>query len=63
MFCEDDDQLAKVEAVRDRCPALEYVVSFEGSADWAMSLEELRELGRSLDEDALRGPDRVGVAG
>ncbi|MGZ4200466.1 MAG: AMP-dependent synthetase/ligase [Thermoleophilaceae bacterium] len=57
VFCEDDGQLAKVEAVRDRCPALEYVVSFEGSADWAMSLEELRQLGRSLDEEALE--DRI----
>jgi long-chain acyl-CoA synthetase len=53
VFCEDDAQLAKVAAVREQCPALEHVVAFDGSIDGSISLAELRELGRSVDQAAL----------
>jgi long-chain acyl-CoA synthetase len=42
---EDEEQLAKVRAVRDRLPKLEQVVLMDGVADGTISLDELRERG------------------
>jgi long-chain acyl-CoA synthetase len=53
VFCEDDAQLAKIAAIRDRCPALEHVVAFEGSIDGSISLEDLRELGTAVSDETL----------
>jgi long-chain acyl-CoA synthetase len=53
IFAEDGDQLAKIRAVEDQCPALEHIVVMEpGDADLgdAISLEQLRERGRGRDE-------------
>jgi long-chain acyl-CoA synthetase len=47
VFCENAAQLAKVEQVRDRCPALKHVVLFEGQADGALPLAALRDRGRA----------------
>ncbi len=49
---EDDAQLEKVRAVRDQCPMLEHVILMTGSADDAISLEDLaaRGAGRSASE-------------
>ena len=53
IFVEDDEQLDKVLAIRDRCPTLEKIVIFdmEGLADFhdpmATSLDEFRALGRA----------------
>src|SRR3954451_16600342 len=49
IFCEDPDQAAKVEKVRGDLPALEHVVLLDGSADGAITLDELRERGRAAD--------------
>src|SRR4051812_6535870 len=49
VFCEDADQAAKIEKVRGELPALEHVVLLEGSADGAITLDELRERGRGAD--------------
>jgi long-chain acyl-CoA synthetase len=46
---EDAEQLAKVRAVRGRCPQLEHVVLMEGSADDAVSLAELAARGAAHD--------------
>src|SRR6476660_1548855 len=40
---EDDEQLAKIREVRDRCPKLEHVILMVGSADDAISAEEVAE--------------------
>jgi long-chain acyl-CoA synthetase len=56
VFCEDDEQAAKVAQVRDRCPSLEQVVTFEGSADGAITLQELRRMGAEVDASA---PDQI----
>ncbi len=53
VFCEDGDQLAKVERVRANLPALEHLVAFE-PADGALSLDELRERGAAADAGELR---------
>jgi long-chain acyl-CoA synthetase len=49
---EDDEQLAKIRAVRDSLPLLEHVVLMTGSSEDAISLEDLaaRGAGRSAAE-------------
>ena len=41
VIVEDEEQLEKVRQVRDRCPKLEHVILMEGSADDAISMDEL----------------------
>jgi long-chain acyl-CoA synthetase len=48
-FVENADQAAKIEKVRGDLPALEHVVIFDGEADGAISLDELREKGKGAD--------------
>jgi long-chain acyl-CoA synthetase len=50
VFCEDSVQVAKVEQVRDRCPALEHVIAFRDAAPHTISMEELIELGAQVSE-------------
>ena len=42
---EDLEQLGKIREVRERCPKLEHVVLMTGSAEDAISMEELSERG------------------
>jgi long-chain acyl-CoA synthetase len=49
VFCEDAEQLAKVEQVRDQCPALEHVVLIEGTDPAALPLVKLRAAGGAVD--------------
>jgi long-chain acyl-CoA synthetase len=42
---EDDEQMEKIRAVRDRLPLLEHVVRMTGSSDDAISLEDLAAKG------------------
>ena len=53
VFCEDAAQAAKVAQVRDECPDLEHVVTFEGTVDGALSLDELRALGAEVEPTAV----------
>jgi long-chain acyl-CoA synthetase len=46
---EDDEQLEKIRAVRDRLPLLEQVVRMTGESDDAISLEQLAARGSSHD--------------
>jgi long-chain acyl-CoA synthetase len=48
VFCEDLPQLAKVAAVRERCPALEHVFLIDGEAPETLSLADLRAAGAAL---------------
>src|SRR5215211_6445189 len=53
IFAEDADQLAKIREVEDRCPELEHVIVMDpGGAELgdAITLDQLRERGRSRDE-------------
>jgi long-chain acyl-CoA synthetase len=52
VFCDDAAQAAKIDQIRDRCPALEHVVTFEPVAG-AMTLDELRQRGAEIP------PERV----
>jgi long-chain acyl-CoA synthetase len=56
VFCEDAEQVAKVEEIRHLCPALEQVVTFDDSGADALSLAQLRARGESVDPAA---PDQI----
>src|SRR3954468_596057 len=62
VFCEDADQAAKIAKVRDDLPSLEHVVVIEGTADGAMTLDELRERGRDSDHADELAKRREGVS-
>ena len=42
VFCEDAEQLAKIEAVRSKCPALENVIAMTAAGDGVLTVDELR---------------------
>jgi long-chain acyl-CoA synthetase len=52
IVCENAEQLAKIQAVRDQLPELEHLIVME-PAEGAISLEQLRERGRSRPEREL----------
>ena len=49
VIVEDDEQLEKIRAVRDRLPLLEHVVRMTGSSEDAISLEDLSARGAARD--------------
>ncbi|HEX6460683.1 MAG TPA: long-chain fatty acid--CoA ligase [Thermoleophilaceae bacterium] len=51
VFVEDRDQLAKIEEIREDCPALEHVILLEGSGPG--SLFALRQEGRAVTGEQL----------
>jgi long-chain acyl-CoA synthetase len=53
VFAEDEEQLAKIRAIRGDLPGLEHVIAFEAGPemDGVITLDELRERGRARDED------------
>jgi long-chain acyl-CoA synthetase len=53
VFCEDDQQLAKVAEIREDCPRLEHVVTLTASRGDAISLAELRRRGSSAGREEL----------
>jgi long-chain acyl-CoA synthetase len=52
VLVEDEAQLEKIEAVRDRCPSLEHVVCFDG-AHGTLSLDGLAAAGEGMPADAV----------
>jgi long-chain acyl-CoA synthetase len=53
VLCEDAAQLAKIDAVRDRCPELEHRVVLTGAVPGVMGLDALREHGSEVAESVL----------
>ncbi len=49
VIVEDDEQLEKIRAVRDRLPLLEHVVRMTGSSEDAISLDDLAARGASRE--------------
>jgi long-chain acyl-CoA synthetase len=45
VIVEDDEQLAKIDQLRDRAPKLEHVIRMQGSGGNAISMDELIEAG------------------
>ncbi len=61
VFCEDEEQLAKVLGVRDECPGLEHLVLIDGHSADAISLDDLQAGGAELPENAVE--ERVALVG
>ena len=60
VFCEDEEQVAKLREVRDDLPALRHIVCLEpGPSEGTMSLGALRTRGADVGDDALA--ERVGA--
>jgi long-chain acyl-CoA synthetase len=57
VFCEDAEQAAKIEQIRDRCPALEHIVLLHSSNGDELTLDRLRELGSEVPPEAV--PERL----
>jgi long-chain acyl-CoA synthetase len=54
IFCEDEDQLSKIEEVADDLRTLELMVVFAGDgSERAMSLDELEKRGEDADENTF----------
>jgi long-chain acyl-CoA synthetase len=53
IFCEDDEQLAKLQEIRSQLPALRHVIAFEGAPEGALSMEALRDRGREVPDERL----------
>jgi long-chain acyl-CoA synthetase len=53
VFCEDEEQIAKVAAIRETLPGLRHVIRFVGESDGALTLDGLRELGAQTADDAI----------
>ncbi len=53
VFCEDESQLAKIEQIRHRCPALQHVIAFEGTGSGSLTTQELIELGRGVADEQV----------
>ena len=55
VFCEDAEQAAKIEQIRDRCPALEHVVLFDGATPTARSRStSCASAGAEVPPDAVQ---------
>lgn len=53
IFCEDPSQAAKIAEARSRLPRLRHVILIEGEAPEAITLEQLRERGSEIPQDAV----------
>jgi long-chain acyl-CoA synthetase len=59
LFCSTDDQVTKIQTVRDRCTELREVISFEASSvPGTQTLDKLLELGRMNLDDKRQEIDR-----
>ncbi len=52
VICEDDEQLAKVDSIAGRCPALRQRIMMTGSGARTIALDDVRARGR-LEHDSL----------
>ncbi len=53
VFCEDEEQVAKIEQIRERIPALEHVIAFHEVGGRAISMQELIERGAGVPEQQV----------
>src|SRR5450755_3352947 len=54
VFCGDDEQAARVAAVRERCPELEHVIALDEPVAGAMTIDELCRRGDAVEAAAVR---------
>jgi long-chain acyl-CoA synthetase len=53
IFCENEEQLAKLREIRAELPALRHVIAFEGTAEDALTMEALRNGGADVPDERL----------
>jgi long-chain acyl-CoA synthetase len=53
IFCENEEQLAKLREIRAELPALRHVVAFEGKAEDALTMEALCDAGAGVTDALL----------
>ncbi len=53
VFCESTEELEKVKEAREKLEGLEHAVLFDGEADGALTLDELRDRGAEAGDEAL----------
>ncbi len=51
IFCEDDEQVAKLDEVRAELPKLRHVIRFEGESEGALTLSELKGRGTDVTDE------------
>ncbi|MBA3748109.1 MAG: long-chain fatty acid--CoA ligase [Solirubrobacterales bacterium] len=61
IFCEDSQQLEKIDEIRGELPGLGQVIRFEGESESAMTLAELKELGAEISDEQL--DERIAAIG
>jgi long-chain acyl-CoA synthetase len=54
IFCENAAQAAKIDRIRDRCPALEHVVLFEADGSDVITLDALRRRGAEVPPEVAQ---------
>ena len=61
IFCEDAEQVAKIDEIRDQIPGLKHVIRFEGESEGgALTLSELKERGADVSDEQF--DERAGAA-
>jgi len=58
VFCETAEQVAKVHQVAGGCPDLEQIVVLDGTADGALTLDQLRSRGGDVEPEAMEAVAR-----
>ena len=53
VFCEDEQQLAKIAVIREACPQLEHVVAIEGEDSVSMGLAEFTRRGDGVADEEI----------
>jgi long-chain acyl-CoA synthetase len=53
VFCENAEQVAKIEEIRRECPELEHVIVMDGEAPNASTLAELRARGATVEPEEV----------
>jgi long-chain acyl-CoA synthetase len=53
IFCEDAEQFAKIEEIREVLPQLRHVIRFEGESEGALTLSDLKERGADVTDEQL----------
>ena len=53
VFCQNADQMAKIEQVRGQCPALEQIVLFAPGDGETLTLDEVRRRGREVRPEVV----------
>jgi long-chain acyl-CoA synthetase len=60
IFCEDAEQVGKIDEIREQIPALKHVIRFEDESEGALTLAQLKEAGADVTDEQF--DERAGAA-